>query len=157
MIRMVRIEGIIDRHRRRVYLSLPVIFKGKAVMINFVVDTGAFSTSLGFSDAEKLSGMNVAELPKYERQVIGVGGNVDTRYIEGNVQILAPNGEILMVYDKITTVVPRVKSGGKKIDIHDPRIQEELAIHFPSILGMDIISKGGLYINFKRNVAYLEF
>ena len=153
----MRIDGIIDRQRKRVHIVLPVIYESNPpVLVKFVVDTGASSTSLGFLDVENLANIDVNTLPSVSQTVIGVGGNVDTRVLKGNIILLKPDGNILENYTEITTTIPKIKIKGRNVDIHDPKYMKSLAAAFPSLLGMDIISKGALYINFSENVAYLD-
>ncbi len=157
----MRIEAIIDTVQKRVLIPLPVKFigfngeSGNAV-ITFLVDTGASATSLGFLDVEKLTGIPASKLPPYKKSVVGVGGSVDTRVLEGTIFIFRPDGEILEKYSQIITSVPKLRSKGKKVALKDPQVIQQLAMVFPSLLGMDIIKKGVLHISFRDNEAYLE-
>lgn len=154
---MTKIKGIIDKLRKRVIIKLPVVYStNPARMIDFVVDTGAMVTSLGFVDASKLSGLDLDKLPKYNKPLLGVGGNTDTRVLEGQILILTPSGDLLTKFSEILTTIPQVRYKGKKIDLNDPRVYQQLASNFPSLLGMDIISQGKLYIDFEGNEAYFE-
>lgn len=152
----MKIEGTIDPVQKRVLIPLPVKFGRNTIIITFLVDTGASSTTLGFIDVEKLTGIPASELPPYKKSVVGVGGNVDTRVLEGDIFILSPYGEILERHSEILTSMPKLRSKGKKVNLEDPQVRQQLAVVFPSLLGMDIISKGVLYINFRDEKAYLE-
>ena len=152
----MKIKGTIVSKQKRVYIRLPVMFNGKSSLIRFLVDTGASVTTLGFIDVENLTGEDAVNLPPYSRSIIGIGGNVDARALQGTFLILRPDGEILTQYSEVITTLPKSKHKGKKLDLQDPQVRQRLAVAFPSLLGMDVISKGTLYINFKKNDAYLE-
>ena len=153
---LMKIEGTVDNVNKKVSISLPVVFEDKTDIINFVVDTGASVTTLGFLDLEKLTGRNAKELPRNDQPVMGIGGNVDSRILKGRFLILSPEGEIVKEDSHIVTTVPKLKRGGRKLDLQNPKVRRYLGTVFPSLLGMDIISKGILHIDFRNNEVYLE-
>ncbi len=153
----MKIEATIDHTHNRVFIPLPVLYgEGKVVIINFLIDTGATTTTLGFLDVEKLIDTNATELPHHPESLLGIGGNVDTRVLKGYLLILTPNGDPLKKYSEMPVSVPKLKMKGKKLSIEDPKVRQKLAAVFPSLLGIDIIMKGELYINFEDDEAYLD-
>lgn len=107
-------------------------YKAKEKLL-FLVDTGASHSSISQKDADSL-GVDLNKLPKHSVNVKGVGGEVPTFILK----------DVYMVFET-----------EKDNYVH---LIDEMYLNkgnFPSILGMDFISKFRLILDWKEDLIFI--
>lgn len=123
--------------RRRPHIEVPVAIgpTGTARSVAFLIDTGADRGLLSAGDAEAL-GLDLPSLPPGRSR--GVGGTAATRLAEA----------ILRIGERRFRVMFRVLVGGEAA-------HETAHRRIPSVLGGDVLSHFGLYIEERRDLVLL--
>lgn len=121
--------------------------------VTFIIDTGSPLTILSEGDALKLHvPINNLQNPPMEKKHIHMGGSVsELKWISKQTNIIFRNED--KGTEKISLNGLCVAIGTKKDNKH-----KQLSQGSPSVLGLDFLKIQGfaLYINPKKNLAYLE-
>jgi hypothetical protein len=116
--------------------------------VQFIVDTGAFDTTLSEDDAANI-GADVDDLPESESMIVGVGGTVKSFDMEGvSVTFFGVGGQTRTV----ALDAMRVMENPAK------RLDNDEQTFVPSLLGRRFMEEHGftLFWDFPRRVAVLE-
>ena len=124
--------------------ALVVLSSGVFAPVNFLVDTGAFRTTLHPSDAQKL-GIRALPLgdPKNQEST-GIGGNA--QYSPRRATILFAAGEKEHAWEGFIQVGP----------CGDEPFQQALRSNVPSLLGRDFLNGNRLVVDYGANELYIE-
>ena len=110
--------------------------------IRFLVDTGAYRTTILNIDAERL-GIDYSRLYKKEEGAIGIGGTADT-YILEDVKLLFATETGIHLEDLKTINVIMIET------------DDEYKIKkLPSLLGIDVLNKYKLFVDKTNNQVLL--
>ena len=116
--------------------------------INLHVDTGASITALLDRDVELL-GIKVEDLKKAERQIGGIGGFADTYVIE--------DAALVFKAEKGQACREKLRLFAIKHDVSKlSRVERNMIMLLPSLLGRDVIYRFKLVCDRARNAIYLE-
>ena len=128
-------EGVPGRKRPYVTVRIEIVAGHPTKDVDFLVDTGADRSLLSLSDAAGL-GLDAGSLPTHRS--LGIGGTASMGLIEA----------VLVFGGREIGALVRVLVPGEPV-------QRATQVRIPSVLGRDVLSRFGLYVEERRDLVLL--
>ncbi|MGQ9469445.1 MAG: hypothetical protein ACUVTD_06430 [Nitrososphaerales archaeon] len=132
------------------FIKVLLISKNPSIrkFLDLHIDTGASSTIILDKDARYL-GLDIKSLKKAKRKIGGIGGLIDTYFINNAVMIFKT--EEGMIYEERLNLLVGVHKLNKLTEE-----ERRLIMRFPSLLGRNVLRKFRLVYDERFNEVFVE-
>ena len=131
-------------------IAAVVAWNGRAAPVDFLIDTGSQTSTLGESDAWALLGTAYEELdfddPTLRTSVFGIAGESDAVSLEVSMTLTDDVDATEKIYAQLLVMRPRASGLSGQDNLWQP----------PSLLGRDVLLRFGLHAIYEENSVYLS-